>query len=158
MIIGHVDTLPQAGLPGVLQAILSRPDCALSALQHRDDGRWQPKGEDWYCTIGPAMTQPGSQRHTEYHNDWLDIQLMLDGEEEINADPLPQMPPDFVEKKPDLFIVPSPHLTQSIRLLPGYFAVFFPGEPHQALCAVGQPAGVRKAVFKIPRTLISENM
>lgn len=42
MIIGHLDALPLAGLPPVLYALLSRPDCTLQALSERDDGRWQP--------------------------------------------------------------------------------------------------------------------
>jgi len=36
----------------------------------------------------------------------------------------------------------------------GDFAVFLPGEPHQALCAVQAPMTVRKAVFKVPRALL----
>ena len=32
MIIGHLDALPLAGLPPVLYALLSRPDCPLQAL------------------------------------------------------------------------------------------------------------------------------
>ncbi|MCP6744350.1 YhcH/YjgK/YiaL family protein, partial [Klebsiella pneumoniae] len=42
----------------------------------------------------------------------------------------------------------------SILLRPGDFAVFYPGEPHQALCAVSTPAPVRKAVFKIPAEML----
>ncbi|MCV5979533.1 YhcH/YjgK/YiaL family protein, partial [Escherichia coli] len=30
----------------------------------------------------------------------------------------------------------------------------YPGEPHQALCAVSTPAPVRKAVFKIPAEML----
>ncbi|MCX3349967.1 YhcH/YjgK/YiaL family protein [Escherichia coli] len=42
----------------------------------------------------------------------------------------------------------------SILLRPGDFAVFYPGEPHQALCAVSTPAPLRKAVFKIPAEML----
>ncbi len=42
----------------------------------------------------------------------------------------------------------------SILLRPGDFAVFYPGEPHQALCAVSTPAPIRKAVFKIPAEML----
>ena len=31
----------------------------------------------------------------------------------------------------------------------GDFVVFYPGEVHKPLCAVGQPAKVRKAVIKL---------
>ena len=58
MSIGHLDALPLAGLPPVLYALLSRPDCMLQALSERDDGRWQPDNAPWFCQIGPAQTQP----------------------------------------------------------------------------------------------------
>lgn len=154
MIIGHLNTLPLAGLPPALYAILARPDCTLAALSAREDGRWQPEGADWYCNLGNARTQPRSLRHTEYHNDWLDIQVVLAGEEQIYADPRPDIHPGDSEKKPDLFIVENPRLTQCLGLSAGVFAVFFPGEPHQALCAPGEEQTVRKAVFKVPRTLL----
>ena len=79
MIIGHLNALPLAGLPCALSEILRRPECTLAALAARDDGRWQPEGCPWFCHIGPAQTQPQAQRHTEYHHQWADIQVVLDG-------------------------------------------------------------------------------
>jgi YhcH/YjgK/YiaL family protein len=57
-------------------------------------------------------------------------------------------------RKPDLFIAPDAAHPVSITLHSGDFAVFLPGEPHQALCAVAEPMTVRKAVFKVPRALL----
>lgn len=89
MIIGHLSALPLTGLPPVLHALLSRPDCSLQALTARDDGRWQPQDAAWFCHIGPAQTQPRAGRHTEYHRQWADIQVVLAGEERIYAGTLP---------------------------------------------------------------------
>jgi YhcH/YjgK/YiaL family protein len=154
MIIGQLTALQQAGLPPALYAILSRPDCALAALNARDDGRWQPDDCAWFCTIGPAQTQPQAQRHTEYHHQWADIQIVLAGEEMIYAGAESAARPGDEQRKPDLFITSEAKLTVAIRLGTGDFAVFYPGEPHQALCAVNAPMTVRKAVFKIPRALL----
>lgn len=154
MIIGNLNALPLAGLPATLRAILARPDATLAALQMRDDGRWQPEGEPWFCTLGPATTQPRSDRHTEYHRQWADIQVILSGEERIYAGMLTPRQPDDSERKPDLFITPISPGCVSITLKSGDFAIFLPGEPHQALCAVGEPAQVRKAVFKVPASLL----
>jgi YhcH/YjgK/YiaL family protein len=154
MIIGHLNALPLAGLPPALLAILARPDCTLQALSARNDGRWQPDNAAWFCNIGPAQTQPRAERHTEYHHQWADIQIVLAGEECIHAGALPIGKTGDEERKLDLFIAsPSEH-SVSIRLGAGYFAVFYPGEPHQALCAVDSPITVRKAVFKIPRAML----
>ncbi|NUU66078.1 YhcH/YjgK/YiaL family protein [Enterobacteriaceae bacterium BIT-l23] len=150
MIIGQLKALPVAGLSAYLREILGDPRCHFEALRAREDGRWQPEGVDWYCTIGPATTQPVFLRHTEYHRQWADIQVMLEGAEIIHVGTLPV--PDLAdeERKPDLFITANARHNVSITLDPGDFAVFFPGEPHQALCAVGEPQTVRKAVFKVP--------
>lgn len=154
MIIGHLNALPLAGLPPALYALLSRPDCTLQALSERDDGRWQPDNAPWFCYVGPAQTQPRAARHTEYHHQWADIQIVLAGEEHIYAGALPAVRPWDEERKPDLFIASAAGHSVRIHLAAGDFAVFFPGEPHQALCAAEAPMTVRKAVFKIPRAML----
>lgn len=150
MIIGNLNVLDLAGLPFCLQDILCDPRCHLAALQAREDGRWQPDNVDWFCTLGPAQTQQASQRHTEYHRQWADIQVVLTGEERINAGGKSAFFNGDEERKPDLFISTQAELNVTITLRAGDFAVFMPGEAHQALCAVSQPGTVRKAVFKVP--------
>ncbi len=154
MIVGHLNALPLAGLPRALRAILDLPECSLAALQARDDGRFQLPGAQWFCTVGPANTQYREQRHTEYHHQWADIQVLLDGEEIICAGSQFEPQTTDEERKPDLFITTTAELPVSMLLQPGDFAVFLPGEPHQALCAVAEPLTVRKAVFKVPRALL----
>ena len=156
MIIGHVQALAMAGLPAALRAILEREDCSLEALRQREDGRFQPEDAEWFCHIGPAQTEPAAQRHTEYHRQWADIQLVLEGSEIINASQQSLAQADDEERKADLFIASVQTLPVSMCLSAGDFVVFLPGEPHQALCAAQKPERVRKAVFKIPRSLLEE--
>lgn len=150
MIIGNLNALAQAGLPSCLQNVLLDPRCHLTALLARDDGRWQPDGVNWFCTLGLAQTQPVLQRHTEYHHQWIDIQVVLTGEERIHAGGKSACTSNDEERKPDLFISTQAELNVAITLRAGDFAVFMPGEPHQALCAISEPGTVRKAVFKVP--------
>ncbi|MBS1205338.1 MAG: hypothetical protein H6R25_2237 [Proteobacteria bacterium] len=154
MILGNLNALPQAGLPTALRNILALPQCSLAALQAHDDGRLQPEQAEWFCNIGLANTQPQAQRHTEYHQLWADIQVVLDGEERINAGALYLAQESDEQRKPDLYITTTATLPVSVTLRAGDFAVFLPGEPHQALCAVNEPMIVRKAVFKVPRALL----
>ena len=104
MIVGNLNALPLAGLPPALGQILQRPDCSLAALLAREDGRFQPPGAAWFCNVGVAHTQPAEQRHTEYHRQWADIQVILDGAEIIHAGMQDQSAPGDEERKPDLFI------------------------------------------------------
>lgn len=154
MIIGNLNALPQAGLPLALRQILSRPECSLAALAACEDGRFQPADRDWYCTIGTAQTQAAEQRHTEYHHQWADIQVILSGKETIHAGTLYSGQPDDEQRKPDLFISQQTPQSVTLHLHAGDFAVFLPGEPHLALCAFATPAPVRKAVFKVPRSML----
>lgn len=154
MIFGNLNALPQAGLPAVLRDILALPQCSFDALQTHDDGRFQLPGADWFCTVGPANTQLREVRHTEYHHQWADIQVLLAGEEIIYAGTQYVPLATDEERKPDLFITTTAELPVSMLLQEGDFAVFLPGEPHQALCAAAEPITIRKAVFKVPRALL----
>lgn len=151
MITGNLQFLALATLPEELYVLLARPECSLEALQSAPDGRWQPQGAAWFCTISDSDTAPAAVRHAEYHRRWLDIQVVLRGEEIIRYDVADAREMPAEERKPDLYILPQPQLRQQLQLHAGDFAVFAPGEAHQALCALSdRPARVRKAVFKVP--------
>ncbi|HDG1682165.1 TPA: YhcH/YjgK/YiaL family protein [Kluyvera ascorbata] len=154
MIIGNLNALAMAGLPLAILQLLSRSDCSLEALIARDDGRWQPMNTSWFCTIGDTQTQPTNQRHTEYHQEWADIQVILSGRERIYASVQNAAQEDDEERKPDLFITHHARPGVAITLQTGDFALFMPREPHQALCMVETPEIVRKAVFKVPRDML----
>ncbi|WP_294965933.1 YhcH/YjgK/YiaL family protein [uncultured Gilliamella sp.] len=154
MIAGNINILELATLPKSLYNILSRPEMTLANLQSLADGRYQQEGEEWFYNISDSFTSPENERHTEFHKQFLDIQLILNGEEIIGYSLSNAINEACYEKKPDLFILQSPKLTNKIHLKTGDFVTFYPGEPHQALCMVEQSQKVRKAVFKVPIHII----
>ncbi|HFZ8995624.1 TPA: YhcH/YjgK/YiaL family protein [Citrobacter freundii] len=155
MITGNLHYLALASLPDALLSILSRPEFKPETLKQLPDGRIQPTAEGWFCNIGDTQTAARETRHTEFHRDYLDIQIMIDGEEIIYYDCADVREQPAQERKPDLFILEQPALRQHVHLQPGDFAVFAPGEAHQALCAVSSPCTVRKAVVKVPLTMLN---
>ncbi|WP_147195294.1 YhcH/YjgK/YiaL family protein [Pantoea sp. MBD-2R] len=80
MITGHLTTLPLATLPHLLSNLPARPGYQLAILQAHDDGKIQPVGEAGFCTIGVAQTAPSESPHTEFHRQYLDIQVVLEEE------------------------------------------------------------------------------
>ena len=154
MIAGNLSYLPLATLPKPLWDILSATGISLAQLQGQSEGRYQLQGAAWFYNIASVMTDFSVQRHTEFHREYLDIQLILSGEEIIEYALDDVSAAACEEKKPDLFILHAPKLTNQIHLSAGDFVTFYPGEPHKALCAVGQPAMVKKAVFKVPLALL----
>lgn len=53
----------------------------------------------------------------------------------------------------DIAFLPAGKQEQPVVLQEGDFIIFYPGEVHKPLCAVGEPTHVRKAVVKM---LVSE--
>lgn len=154
MIAGNLNYLALASLPEALLAILSLTEFNPETLNEHPDGCIQSKAEGWFCHIGDTQTATRETRHTEFHRDYLDIQIMIDGEEVIYYDFADVRQQQAQESKPDQYILEQPTLSQRIHLRPGDFAVFAPGEAHQALCAVTSPRKVRKAVIKVPRAML----
>lgn len=156
MIAGNLQHLPLATLPAPLLAILSSPGMTLAELNAKPEGKYQPEGADWFYSIGTVSTAPQAERHTEFHHNFLDIQLILAGEEIIGYGLDSVIGQPATERKPDLYILDNPRVPHQIHLRAGDFVTFYPGEPHQALCAVGDiPAPVKKAVFKVPVSAVT---
>ncbi|ASN84167.1 YhcH/YjgK/YiaL family protein [Pectobacterium versatile] len=155
MIAGNLNALKLATLPDALWAILSAPGMSLAELNALREGRYQPEGAEWFYNIGTVNTAPRATRHTEFHSNYLDIQLILEGEEIIGYGLNDVHGQPATERKPDLYILDNPQVPHQIHLRAGDFVTFYPGEAHQALCAINDsPAPVKKAVFKIPVTLL----
>ncbi|MWN06464.1 YhcH/YjgK/YiaL family protein [Gilliamella sp. Pas-s95] len=154
MIAGNINFLNLATLPKSLYCILSRPEINFNILKNQLDGRYQLDGEKWFYNINESYTSPEQERHTEFHKQFLDIQLILSGEEIIRYSLTDSTNEQCYEKKTDLFILENPRLNNFIHLTAGDFVTFYPGEPHQALCMVDVRNKVRKAVFKVPIDII----
>ncbi|WP_114192612.1 YhcH/YjgK/YiaL family protein [Edaphovirga cremea] len=113
-------------------------------------GKHDIKGNDVFVLISNDSTAPIAERRAEYHARYLDIQIVLAGEEGMTFSNLPAGKPDtdwLAEK--DIAFLPSGEDEKSFVMKAGDFVVFYPGEVHKPLCAVGEPANVRKAVVKM---------
>lgn len=157
MIAGNIFHLPLATLPDVLWCILAENDLSFDKLKSLPNGRYQQEGAEWFYSISSPMTELATDRKAEIHYDYLDIQLILEGEEIIGYSLLDMRGADAFEKAHDLFILNELPVNNTIHLKAGDFATFYPGEAHQPLCAVGQPATVKKAVFKVPVSMLVQS-
>ena len=81
---------------------------------------------------------------------YLDIQIVLRGSEGMTFCTLPPGEPqtDWLAEK-DIAFLAEGKQEKTVILNEGDFVVFYPGEVHKPLCAVGAPAKVRKAVVKM---------
>ena len=75
---------------------------------------------------------------------------MVKGQEGMTFSTLPAGAPetDWLADK-DIAFLPEGNEEKTVVLNEGDFVVFYPGEVHKPLCAVGTPAKVRKIVVKM---------
>lgn len=147
--VNHLELLPYlpAQLKQAIQHVMANFN-ADSAL-----GKFDIDGENQFVMIFNDSTSPAEERRQELHGKYLDIQIVLAGQEKMVFSNLaaPQGSAEWLEGKDIAFL----SLTQqgleekSFIMNAGDFVVFYPGELHKPMCAVGENAPVKKAVVKI---------
>ncbi|WP_318367277.1 YhcH/YjgK/YiaL family protein [Enterobacter sp.] len=147
MIVGNIHNL-QSWLPQELaQAIEYVKQNVTDATP---TGKHDIDGSRLFFLLSEDMTQPFAERRAEYHARYLDIQIVLKGQEGMTFSTLPHGTPDtdWLADK-DIAFLPAGDQEKNVVLSEGDFVVFYPGEVHKPLCAVGEAAQVRKVVVKM---------
>ena len=108
--------------------------------------RRELEGGALYVTRFDYETLPREQTFFESHLRYLDVHVMLEGVERVELAHPASL--SLLEQSGD-FLGWRGEAEQSVLLRPGDFLVVFPGDAHRLKIAVGAPAAVSKAVFKI---------
>ncbi|KID02391.2 YhcH/YjgK/YiaL family protein [Hafnia alvei] len=147
--VNHLELLPYlpAQLKQAIQYVIANFN-ADSAL-----GKFDVDGENQFVMIFNDSTSPAEERRQELHGKYLDIQIVLAGQEKMVFSNLaaPQGSAEWLEGK-DIAFLPLEQQgleEKSFIMNAGDFVVFYPGELHKPMCAVGENAPVKKAVVKI---------
>ncbi len=154
MMMGEIQSLPSAGLHPALQDALT---LALAARpQEKAPGRYELQGDNIFMNVMTFNTQSPVEKKAELHEQYIDIQLLLNGEERIlfgMAGTARQC--EEFHHEDDYQLCSAIENEQAIILKPGMFAVFMPGEPHKPGCVVGEPGEIKKVVVKIKADLMA---
>ncbi|HDU4713250.1 TPA: YhcH/YjgK/YiaL family protein [Klebsiella aerogenes] len=147
MIIGNIHHL-QSWLPDALRQAIEHVKAHVNEATPL--GKHDIDGNNLFYLISEDSTEPQAERRAEYHARYLDIQIVLRGQEGMTFSTLPAGEPqtDWLADKDIAFLAEGAH-EKTVILNEGDFVVFYPGEVHKPLCAVGTPAKVRKAVVKV---------
>ena len=138
MIVGNIHNL-DAWLPEELRQAIEHIKAHVTDATEK--GKHDIDGDRLFYLIAEDMTEPFAQRRAEYHARYLDIQILLKGQEGMTFSTQPAGAPETDW--------PEGVQEKTVVLNEGDFVVFYPGEVHKPLCAVGAPALVRKAVVKM---------
>ena len=154
MMMGELRTLSSSGLHGVLINALT---LALTARpQDKMPGRYTLQGDSVFMNVMEFATQLPQQKKAELHEQYIDIQLLLSGEERIQfgvAGSARQCEEQHI--KDDYQLCSEIEGLQQLDLTPGMYAIFMPGEPHKPGCVVTKVEEIKKVVVKVHISLLS---
>ncbi|MDN8551764.1 N-acetylneuraminate anomerase [Citrobacter werkmanii] len=153
MISDALNSLPSAGLHPVLQQAIT---LAIAANpQEKTPGRYTLQGENIFMNVMQFTTQSPEHKKAELHQQYIDIQMLLSGEERIlfgMTDSARQCEEMHIED--DYQLCSQIADEQAMVLKPGKFVIFMPGEPHKPGCAVEEPGEIKKVVIKVRASLL----
>lgn len=155
MILGDINRMQAAGLSAVFcQAI----DQALSAgLAQLAPGSYPLQGEEMWVNVMQFATQRAEEKRAELHRAYIDIQILLEGEEHIYFGLAESARAcDEWHEEEDYQLCDRIENQQSVTLKPGMFAIFMPGEPHKPGCFTTRPGTVKKAVIKLHHRALTD--
>jgi biofilm protein TabA len=125
---------------------LGRTDLASLAI-----GKYPISGEDAYVSVQEYETKPEAEKKWESHRNFIDIQVVLSGEEFMGCSPLGLLEEKeaYDPAKDVVFYRDGPGPRSALVARAGDFCVFFPRDVHKPGCALGAPSKVKKAVIKV---------
>ena len=144
----------KVGLPIVIAGICDHLNTL--DLEALENGR-HDLSEQVYMNVMEFDTVEADSKQAELHHKYLDIQLLIRGEENVEVSATyPNLSLyDEYRDADDYQLTPQIENKSTVTLLPKMFAVFFPYEPHKPGCTVnGKSSFVKKLVVKVPVELI----
>ncbi|MGB7803323.1 N-acetylneuraminate anomerase [Buttiauxella sp.] len=149
MILGRISELtPQTAIAPQLLAIIKQalalhPE-TLAAGRHEIDG------DVIFMNVMTFETAEPQSKRYEQHREYLDIQLLLSGQERIDFGPKgAAIEPDTYHEDDDYLLCDTVTPCQTLHMLPGMFAIFLPGEPHKPGCISDSSQTISKVVIKV---------
>jgi len=123
---------------------------AEAGLAKKPDGRYSVDGDDVYYIVQHYTTKPIDQGRFESHRKYIDIQVLLAGQELLAYSPTAglEVVEPYNEEKDIMFYRVGTIIAQT-RLEPGLFCLLYPHDAHLPSCQITCPAPVHKVVFKI---------
>ena len=110
-------------------------------------GRHDIDGDMLYVMLSQYETKPKPQGAWEAHRRYIDLQVVVQGTEQIGYSHVSRLRPGAYEADRDF--VPLAGDGDFLTLTAGDFMLLFPQDGHMPGIAVGAPTPVQKAVFKI---------
>lgn len=146
MIVGNVnDALTGVADPALLRALdyFRRHDMA-----HMEKGSYPIDGQELFVNVVGYETKPLTDTIWEAHRHYLDVHVLISGEERIDLNRISRLrAAPFCEEKDYLPLTGEANCT--VVLQPGDFLICYPEDGHRTAIAADEPCAIKKAIFKV---------
>lgn len=121
----------------------------MSNMKALSDGSHQVDSDRVLANVMTYETKPLVEGKFEAHRKYIDIQVVLEGEERCDCAPLSAMAESgCFDADKDIGFYTGPRQT-STRLATTNFAIFFPQDAHMPSLNLGEKRTIRKVVMKV---------
>ena len=119
-------------------------------LASAPNGRHDLDGDNVYALVQRYTTRPVDKCVFESHRKYIDVQMVVSGEEAMGHAPLQKLQPrtEYDEAK-DFSLYEPPRAATWLQLAGGEFAIFFPEDGHMPCAQPGSATDVVKIVVKV---------
>lgn len=123
-------------------------------LNELEDGKHLIQGEGFFVNIFRYTTASEQERIWEAHREYIDIQMVIEGEEICQQAFSVECTKGVYEEDKDFIPITLNANTPCTRFVLNRdkLAVFYPEDAHQTGVSIHTPCAIRKAVFKLAIT------
>lgn len=119
-----------------------------NSLQAKAAGRYDIDGDEIYVAISEYQTASSETKAWEAHREYVDLQLVIQGEELVEVSPLSKMScGEYIPQRD--FLPCNGSAEKKVLLRKGVGLILFPEDGHKPGVQNERPQQVKKAVFKI---------
>jgi biofilm protein TabA len=114
------------------------------------DGEYDVEGKEIFAKVASYETSPAEERKFEGHKDYIDVQILLSGQERMDVSINQELDPlgEYDEVKDVTKFKATPTFT-SVAMQPGMFVVFSPDDVHRPNCNLCTKTKNRKICMKV---------
>ncbi|MCI8268631.1 MAG: DUF386 domain-containing protein [Lachnospiraceae bacterium] len=119
-------------------------------LAELENGKYEIDGKNVYANVMTYTTLPWEEAKYEAHENYTDIQYVIDGTEIMTYAPVESLNPDGgYNAEKDVIKFDNANSGLQVVCNAGDFMIFFPWDGHKPKAANGVPSFVKKVVVKI---------
>lgn len=119
-------------------------------LKKLDVGKYEIQGEEIFALVQEYITQNEEDKDWESHEKYIDIQLIVEGQEIMGYVPIEALEvKEDLRLENDLIFYNETLKGSNIKCTNGDYAIFFPEDAHKPGCALGECSKVKKVLIKL---------